>query len=246
MSISLRLRNRFQADPNPANGLRVFLADAGRNLRIYSYSRQDAESRSGTVLLPRAAFHLGAVANHFLRLSLPPRGAPPAAAAAGGRRRHALLYSTLDGAIGCLAQVGRDGPRWPEMARAGPRVPELARECPRWPEITSRSGAAVSEVSSRRDLGEISARSRRDVGRSRLYLAQVEEAAFRRLYFLSTKMVATMQHAAGLNPRGFRAQGSGATAEGELSQVIDGALLRRFVSLGSAAQERLARQIGIT
>ncbi|EOD20989.1 hypothetical protein EMIHUDRAFT_435783 [Emiliania huxleyi CCMP1516] len=165
-----------EADPNPANGLRVFLADAGRNLRIYSYSRQDAESRSGTVLLPRAAFHLGAVANHFLRLSLPPRGAPPAAAAAAGRRRHALLYSTLDGAIGCLAQV--------------------------------------------------------------------EEAAFRRLYFLSTKMVATMQHAAGLNPRGFRAQGSGATAEGELSQVIDGALLRRFVSLGSAAQERLARQIG--
>ena len=72
----------------------------------------------------------------------------------------------------------------------------------------------------------------------------MEEAAFRRLYFLSTKMVATMQHAAGLNPRGFRAQGSGATAEGELSQVIDGALLRRFVSLGSAAQERLARQIG--
>ena len=106
----------------------------------------------------------------------------------------------------------------------------MAREVPRLPRA---GGVAVS-----------GARSWRDVGRSRLYLAQVEEAAFRRLYFLSTKMVATMQHAAGLNPRGFRAQGSGATAEGELSQVIDGALLRRFVSLGSAAQERLARQIG--
>jgi len=58
------------------------------------------------ILLPRAAFHLGATVNHMLRLTLEPNEAAPSNANKRPPPRHALLYSTLDGSLGAIVQVG--------------------------------------------------------------------------------------------------------------------------------------------
>eukprot|EP00962_Isochrysis_galbana_P037406 scaffold13059_cov81-Isochrysis_galbana.AAC.1 len=75
-------------------------------------------------------------------------------------------------------------------------------------------------------------------------LCPTEESTFRRLFFLGQKLASTLAHVGGLNPRAFRAQGSGALSEAELSRAADGGLLRRFAALGNGAQEKIAQQIG--
>lgn len=78
------------------------------------------------------------------------------------------------------------------------------------------------------------------------FVSPLEEAAFRRLSFLGVKMVTGVQHAAGLNPRSFRAHRAGAGSSGELKNALDAALLRRYADLPCDEQEKLALQIGTT
>jgi len=77
-------------------------------------------------------------------------------------------------------------------------------------------------------------------------LAPLSEAPHRRLSFLAKKMVAAVPHVAGLHPCAFRAHHSGAVSTQELKFVVDGALLCRFASLHTEAQDKLAHQIGTT
>ncbi|KAL1515988.1 hypothetical protein AB1Y20_002601 [Prymnesium parvum] len=78
------------------------------------------------------------------------------------------------------------------------------------------------------------------------FLSPIDESTFRRLSFLATKMVAGVPHAAGLNPRAFRAHDAGATSAQELKSILDGALLSRFTALDCEEQDTLAQQIGTT
>ena len=77
-------------------------------------------------------------------------------------------------------------------------------------------------------------------------LAPLDESSFRRLSFLAQKLVGGVPHTAGLNPRAYRAQHSGAISTRELKRVLDGTLLRRFAALDAAVQDKLAHQIGTT
>jgi len=167
-------------------GLLLALAEEGARLRLFGYSRQEADASEGATMLPKVAMHMGATMNHMLRLNLdsrtgaasrlPQRGSTSSAVAS--LPRHAILYTTLDGGLGVLTPT--------------------------------------------------------------------DESTFRRLFFLGQKLAGTLAHVGGLNPRAFRAEGSGAMSEAELSRTADGELLRRFAALGNGAQEKLARQIGTT
>ena len=86
--------------------LHFVLAEERKRLRAFGYSKGEAESRDGVLLVPRAAFYAGAQLSRLLRLTLP---APtPAAAAAAGKRtpRHVLLYAAVDGSLGFVSPVG--------------------------------------------------------------------------------------------------------------------------------------------
>ena len=175
--------------------LHLVLAEEGPTLRTLNYSRQAEESRRGTLLLPRAALHLGASLTRLQRVAMPNAAASvagvaplmargsAASAASGGApaaaaRRHALVWTATDGSIG--------------------------------------------------------------------FVTPLEESAVRRLSFLATKMVVGLPHIAGLNPRAFRARGTGAATARELKNMVDGPLVARFQQLGEAEQQRLALQIGST
>ena len=76
--------------------------------------------------------------------------------------------------------------------------------------------------------------------------APLDEASFRRLSFLSTKMVLGLTHACGLHPRAHRAFRTNPTSSRELKNMVDADLLARFAQLGDLEQQRLALQIGST
>jgi len=78
------------------------------------------------------------------------------------------------------------------------------------------------------------------------FLAPIDEKLFRRLWFLSTKMVVGAPHVGGLNPRAHRAHDAGATTAQELKCMLDGVLLGEFASLDRSEQDTLAQQIGTT
>ena len=69
---------------------------------------------------------------------------------------------------------------------------------------------------------------------------------YRRLAFLSNKLLHAVPHCAGLNPKAFRAGASRTAGARELRHVLDGGLLRLFASLDAELQARIARQIGTT
>eukprot|EP00026_Physarum_polycephalum_P000594 Phypoly_transcript_00595.p1 GENE.Phypoly_transcript_00595~~Phypoly_transcript_00595.p1 ORF type:complete len:1399 (+),score=296.34 Phypoly_transcript_00595:319-4197(+) len=73
--------------------LGITVTDASKNLMLFSYTPQSPESRSGQMLLCRADFHVGSHINKLVRIPVLPPGPQP---------RHALVFGTLDGAIGYL------------------------------------------------------------------------------------------------------------------------------------------------
>ena len=76
--------------------LHLILADDGPALRLLNYSKQAEESKRGTVLVPRAAFHVGAPITRLQRL---------AASRKAAHQRHAVLWGAVDGSIGCVAPI---------------------------------------------------------------------------------------------------------------------------------------------
>ena len=169
--------------------LHLLLAEEGPTLRTLNYSRQVAESRRGTILVPRASFHLGAHLTRLHRLVLPSAAARATgggggsasgerAAAQQQQQRTALLWTSTDGSLG--------------------------------------------------------------------FVSPLEESAFRRLDFLTTKMVTGLPHVCGLQPRAFRAMRVNARSNRELRNMVDANLLGRYVELSALEQQRLALQIGST
>ena len=171
--------------------LHLLLCEEGPTVRTLNYARQEANTQRGTLLHPRAAFHVAGAITRMVRLVLPPSGPPappaPPPAAWGAppqppqqpkKQRTALLWASADGSIG--------------------------------------------------------------------YIAPLEEAAFRRLAFLSQKMVLGLPHGCGLHPRAFRAKGVAATSSKELKAMVDASLLARYVHLGEEEQQRLALMVGST
>ena len=73
--------------------LHLVLAEEGKRLRVFGYSRTQAEARSGVHLVPRAALHLGSQVSATAKVPL-------------AARRSALLVVTADGGLGLLAPVG--------------------------------------------------------------------------------------------------------------------------------------------
>lgn len=154
--------------------LHLALAEEGPTLRTLNYARAVAESRRGTLLLPRSASHLSSPITRLHRLVL------------GAERtmlqrqspRTALLWTAADGSLG--------------------------------------------------------------------FAAPLDEAPFRRLARLATKMVVGAEHACALHPRAFRALRNGASSAKELDNMVDGELVGRYTALGEAQQQRLAMAIGST
>jgi cleavage and polyadenylation specificity factor subunit 1 len=67
----------------------------------------------------------------------------------------------------------------------------------------------------------------------------VDEQTYRRLGALHTYLVNQLEHACGLNPRGYRAY------EGAARGVIDGSLIRRWTELPSSRQQEACAKLGI-
>ena len=67
----------------------------------------------------------------------------------------------------------------------------------------------------------------------------VDEQTYRRLGALHTYLVNQLEHACGLNPRGYRA------VEGATRGVIDGSLLRRWTELPSSRQQEACAKMGV-
>jgi cleavage and polyadenylation specificity factor subunit 1 len=72
-------------------------------------------------------------------------------------------------------------------------------------------------------------------------VTSVSEDSYRRLAALQSQLVNTIEHAGGLNPRAFRAvESDGAGGRG----MIDGTLLRQWLSLGRQRQAEIAGRVG--
>ena len=88
--------------------LHLLLAEEGATLRTLNYSRHVADTKRGTLLLPRAAFHLASPLTRMVRIVTPgattPRG--PNAAAQKQQQRTALLWCSTDGSLGYVAPLG--------------------------------------------------------------------------------------------------------------------------------------------
>jgi cleavage and polyadenylation specificity factor subunit 1 len=67
----------------------------------------------------------------------------------------------------------------------------------------------------------------------------IDEQTYRRLGALYTYLVNQLEHACGLNPRGYRA------VEGATKGVIDGTLLRRWTELPSSRQQEACAKMGV-
>ncbi|KAJ3679867.1 hypothetical protein LUZ60_016145 [Juncus effusus] len=76
--------------------LSLVVADAQKNLQIMYYAPKQMESWKGQKLLPRTEFHTGSHITKFLRLQT---------LSADKSGKFALLFSTLDGSLGCVAPV---------------------------------------------------------------------------------------------------------------------------------------------
>ncbi|KAJ3417096.1 Cleavage and polyadenylation specificity factor subunit 1 [Chytridiales sp. JEL 0842] len=82
----------------------------------------------------------------------------------------------------------------------------------------------------------------------------VSEKMYKRLYALYSKMVNTLQHHAGLNPRGFRQvqqkyrplMSSATTGPPGPRSILDGDLLYKYASLSVLQQRELAKGVGST
>ncbi|KAG1355385.1 putative cleavage and polyadenylation specificity factor subunit 1 [Cocos nucifera] len=87
--------------------LSLVVSDDQKNIQIFYYAPKMLESWKGQKLLCRAEFHAGAHVTKFLRLQMLPTSADRTTAATGSDKtnRFALLFSTLDGSIGCIAPL---------------------------------------------------------------------------------------------------------------------------------------------
>lgn len=77
-------------------------------MQIFYYAPKMLESWKGQKLLSRAEFHAGALVSKFLRLQMLPTSSDRSGATVPGSEktnRFALLFSTLDGSIGCIAPL---------------------------------------------------------------------------------------------------------------------------------------------
>ena len=73
----------------------------------------------------------------------------------------------------------------------------------------------------------------------------VKEMVYRRLYMLQMKLTNTLEHRGGLNPKAYRmATCIGRRTSNPQRNMLDGALLSSFLTLGLMQQRELARRIG--
>ncbi|XP_072956433.1 probable cleavage and polyadenylation specificity factor subunit 1 isoform X1 [Typha angustifolia] len=87
--------------------LSLVVSDADKNIQIFYYAPKMLESWKGQKLLPRAEFHAGAHVTKFLRLQMLCTSSDRTNTAPVSEKtnRFALLFSTLDGSIGCIAPL---------------------------------------------------------------------------------------------------------------------------------------------
>ncbi|XP_020084456.1 probable cleavage and polyadenylation specificity factor subunit 1 isoform X1 [Ananas comosus] len=88
--------------------LSLVVSDDQKNIQIFYYAPKMLESWKGQKLLSRAEFHAGALVSKFLRLQMLPTSSDRSGATVPGSEktnRFALLFSTLDGSIGCIAPL---------------------------------------------------------------------------------------------------------------------------------------------
>ncbi|KAL0902907.1 hypothetical protein M5K25_028407 [Dendrobium thyrsiflorum] len=86
--------------------LSLVVSDDQKNIQIFYYAPKMVESWKGQKLLSRAEFHAGAHVTKFLRLQMLPTSDRTSATLGSDKtNRFALLFSTLDGSIGCVAPL---------------------------------------------------------------------------------------------------------------------------------------------
>lgn len=87
--------------------LSLVVSDEQKNVQIFYYAPKMSESWKGQKLLSRAEFHVGAHVTKFFRLQMLAASSDRTNTAAGADKtnRYALLFSTLDGSIGCIAPL---------------------------------------------------------------------------------------------------------------------------------------------
>ncbi|XP_074570014.1 cleavage and polyadenylation specificity factor subunit 1 [Curcuma longa] len=87
--------------------LSLVVSDDKKNIQIFYYAPKTLESWKGQKLLSRAEFHAGAHVTKFLRLQMLSTSSDGTNITPGSDKtnRFALLFSTLDGSIGCIAPL---------------------------------------------------------------------------------------------------------------------------------------------
>lgn len=86
--------------------LSLMVSDDQKNIQIFYYAPKMLESWKGQKLLSRAEFHVGAHVTKFLRLQMLSTSDRTGSAPGSDKtNRFALLFSTLDGSIGCIAPL---------------------------------------------------------------------------------------------------------------------------------------------
>lgn len=104
------------------HSLALLVADANRNLSIYTYAPQSLESRGGQMLVCKGDFHIGCHVEKFARLNMintafsslsysssSASTSSSSVSTTGHYSRavlkHAVIYGALDGSIGCISPV---------------------------------------------------------------------------------------------------------------------------------------------
>jgi len=78
-------------------------------------------------------------------------------------------------------------------------------------------------------------------------VSPVDELVYRRLISLQSRMVTSLSHTSGLNPKGFRYyKGIGEKYKNLQNNILDGLLINKYLYLEFAEQRKLSKQIGTT
>ncbi|KAK3110471.1 mRNA cleavage and polyadenylation factor subunit, partial [Teratosphaeriaceae sp. CCFEE 6253] len=76
-------------------------------------------------------------------------------------------------------------------------------------------------------------------------LTPLDEPSYRRLSALQTQLTSLLEHAAGLNPRAYRAAASESDRGRASGGVVDGSLVRRIEELGAAKRGEVLGRAGM-
>ncbi|KAK4245916.1 CPSF A subunit region-domain-containing protein [Corynascus novoguineensis] len=197
----------------------IVVSDADGHIHILQFDPEHPKSLQGHLLLHRTTFNTGA--HHPTKSLLLPVSTP--ADQEQGRRKPANLSSS--------SSPSSSSPPSPNQNQNQEQQDQTA------------TTAATSASSSRPHVLLLASPTGRLAA-----LRALPESAYRRLSSLAAQLSASLPHAGGLNPRGYRMPSADAAAAGVEAgvgrNIVDGAMLERFAELGMTRRVELAGRAG--